>query len=86
VHCRNHILWHSALGGKTAITRLNKYPQTALPDVLQGLEKYACYEIGRKFIPATGKIRLFGRDAHVGKMMVNIEVTFFERLEDWRRD
>ena len=55
VHYRNHIRGHSALGGKPAITRLNEYTQTALPAVLQGLEKYACYEIGRKFIPATGK-------------------------------
>jgi len=55
VHYRNHIRGHSALGGKPFIIRLNEYMQTALPAVLQGLEKYACYEIGRKFIPATGK-------------------------------
>jgi hypothetical protein len=53
----------------------------ALPSVLENLESYACYEIGRKTIPATGSIRLFGRDAHIGTMCANVEVTLFESLE-----
>jgi hypothetical protein len=48
--------------------------------VLERLESYACYEIGRKTIPATGSIRLFGRDAYLGTM-AGREVTFFESLE-----
>jgi hypothetical protein len=68
------------LGGKPAITRLNEYTHLALPAVLERLESYACYEIGRKTIPATGSIRLFGRDAYLGTM-AGREVTFFESLE-----
>ena len=75
VHYRNHIR------GKPSITRLNEYTQIALPAVLESLENYACYEIGRKVIPATGSIRLFGRNAHMGKIWANVEVTFFESLD-----
>jgi hypothetical protein len=53
----------------------------ALPAVLERLESYACYEIGSKTISATGTIRLLNRDAYVGKMVANTEVTFFETLE-----
>ena len=81
VHYRNHIRGHRALGGKPSITRLNEYTQIALPAVLESLENYACYEIGRKVIPATGSIRLFGRNAHMGKIWANVEVTFFESLD-----
>ena len=48
--------------------------------MLERLESYASYEIGRKTIPATGSIRLFGRDAYLGTM-AGREVTFFESLE-----
>src|SRR5271166_5189994 len=80
VYYRNHIRGHHALGGKPAITRLNEYMHLALPAVLERLESYACYEIGRKTIPATGSIRMFGRDAYLGTM-AGREVTFFESLE-----
>ena len=53
----------------------------ALPAVLERLESYACYEVGRKTIPATGSIRLFGRNAYLGAMWARVEVTFFESLE-----
>jgi hypothetical protein len=52
-----------------------------LPAVLERLESYARYEIGRKTIPATGRIRLLGRNAYIGKMAANIEVTFCESLD-----
>ena len=80
VHYRNHVRGHRALGGKPAITRLNEYTHMALPAVLESLEGYACYEIGPKTIPATGTIRLFNRDAHLGAM-AGREVTLFESLE-----
>jgi hypothetical protein len=38
-------------------------------------------EVGRKTIPETRSIRLFGREAHVGVAWANMEVTFFETLE-----
>ena len=80
VHYRNHVRGHLALGGKPAITRLNEYTHMALPAVLERLESYACYELRRKIIPATGTIRLFNRDAHLGAM-AGREVTLFESLE-----
>jgi hypothetical protein len=47
---------------------------------LDALESYACYEVGRKVIPVTGCIRLFGRDASLGAALANVEVTFWESL------
>jgi hypothetical protein len=38
-------------------------------------------EIGRKIIAATGRIRLLGRNAYIGKMAANIKITFFESLD-----
>jgi transposase InsO family protein len=81
VHYRNYIRGHHALGGKAAISRLKEHaPDVTLCPVLDRLESYARYEIGRKIIPATGRIRLLGRDAYVGKMAANAEVTFCESL------
>jgi hypothetical protein len=81
VHYRNHVRGHRGLGGKPAVNRLGECTHTALATVLERLETYACYEIGRKIIPATGRIRMFGRNAHIGKIWANVEVTFFESLE-----
>jgi transposase InsO family protein len=82
VHYRNYVRGHRALGGKPAISRLNEYtPNVALPEVLERLESYARYEMGRRTIPATGRIRLFGRNAYLGKMAANLEVTFCESLD-----
>ncbi len=69
------------MGGKPAITRLREQHVMALPAVLERLERYACYEVGRKTIPVTGNIRLFGRDAYVGTAWANVEVTLVESLE-----
>ena len=41
---------------------------------------HACYEMGRKVIPATGYIRLFGRNASLGAALANADVTFWESL------
>jgi transposase InsO family protein len=82
VNYRNYVRGHHALGGKPAISRLNEHaPDVAVPVVLERLESYARYEIGRKTIPATGRIRLLGRNAYIGKRAANIEVTFFESLD-----
>lgn len=81
VHYRNHIRGHHVLGGKPAITRLNECTHMAVPAILERLESYTCYELRRKTIPATGWIRLFRRDAYVGKVAANTEVTFFETLD-----
>lgn len=81
VHYRNHIRGHRALGGKPSITRLSEHTHIQQPAVLERLESYAAYEIGRKTIPATGRLRMFGRNAHLGQAWANVEVTFFESLE-----
>jgi hypothetical protein len=70
------------LGGRPDISRLNEHtPSVTLPAVLERLESYARYEIGRKTIPATRRICLLGRNAYIGKMAANIEVMFFESLD-----
>ena len=82
VHYRNYVRGQHALGGKPAISRLNEHtPNVTLPAVLERLESYARYKVGRKTIPATGRIRLLGRNAYIGKRAANIEVTFFESLD-----
>jgi hypothetical protein len=82
VHYRNYLRGHRALGGKPAISQLNEHtPNVTLPEVLERLESYARYQIGRRTIPATGRIRLFGRNAYLGKMAANLEATFCESLD-----
>ena len=82
VHYRNYVRGHCALGGQPAISRLNQHtPNVTLPEVLEHLESYARYEIDRRTIPATGRIRQFGRNAYLGKMAANLEVTFCESLD-----
>jgi hypothetical protein len=83
VHYRNYLRGHHALGGKAAaISRLKEHaPDVTLCSLLDRLESYARYEIGRKIIPATGRIRLLGRDAYVGKIAATAEATFCESPE-----
>jgi hypothetical protein len=80
VHYRNYVRGHQALRGQPAITRLREQHRMALSWVLDQLESYACYEVGRKRIPATGDIRLFGRNASLGAALANVAVTFWESL------
>jgi transposase InsO family protein len=81
VHYRNDIRGHRALGGKPSMTRLHEHARFAPAEILDRLESFACYEIRRKIIPATGSIRLFGREAYVGAALARVEVTFFESLD-----
>ena len=61
--------------------QLREQHRMALPWVIEQRESYACYEVGRKVIPATGCMRLFGRDAYRDAALGRVEVTFFESLE-----
>jgi hypothetical protein len=81
VRYRNQVRGHWALGGQPAMTRLREQHRMALPWVLERLERYACYEVGRQVIPATGSIRLFGREAYLGAALGGVGVTFYESLE-----
>jgi hypothetical protein len=49
--------------------------------VLDQLESYASYEIGRRTLSAVGGLRMFNRDAHVDEALAKREVVFFESLE-----
>jgi transposase InsO family protein len=81
VHYRNYVRGHQALQGHPAITRLREHTRLADPEMLAQLETYAAYELGHKSIPATGCIRLFGREAHVGMAVANRDVVFWESLD-----
>jgi hypothetical protein len=82
VHYRNYIRGHRALGGMPSITRLNEeHSRAASSDVLDCLESFASYEIGRRILSASGSFRLFNRDAHVDAALARQEVIFFESLE-----
>ena len=82
VHYRNYVRGHRTLGGKPSITRLNEeHSRAACPDVFDHLESYACYEIERRTLSATGGFRMFNREAHVDAALANKEVIFFENLE-----
>lgn len=82
VHYLNYVRGRQALGGKPSITRLRKeHSCTASSEILENLESYASYEVGRKVVPSSGKIRMFDRDAILGTSLANVEVTFFETLD-----
>jgi transposase InsO family protein len=81
VQYRNEVRGHWALRGQPAITRLREQHRMAVPWVLEGLESYACYEVGRKVLPPSGCIRLFNRDAYLDVALGGVEVTFCETLE-----
>jgi len=81
VHYRNYVRGQQALRGDPAITRLMDYTPVALPSVLEPLEQYACYEMGRKHLSPTGCFRLLGREAHVGEGYADGEVTLYESLD-----
>lgn len=82
IHYRNYVRGHCALGGKPSITRLNEeHSRAASSDVLDRLESFARYEIGRRILSASGSFRLFNRDAYVDAALARQEVIFFETLE-----
>jgi len=82
VHYRNNIRGHRALGGKPSIVRLNdEHFCAATSGMLERLENYACYEIGRRTLSPSGSIRMFNREAHVDATLAKKEVAFFENLE-----
>lgn len=49
--------------------------------MLDQLESFAYYEIGRRTLSAVGSFRIFNRDAYVDVAFANQEVIFFESLE-----
>ncbi len=49
--------------------------------MLDHLESYASYEIGRRTLSVAGSFRMFNREAQVDGALANREVNFFESLE-----
>jgi transposase InsO family protein len=81
VHYRNEIRGHKALGGKPSIIRLQEQTEKALSSVLNQLESYAVYEIGRQTVNSDGAIRVLGRSAQLDERACGQEVTLYETLQ-----
>jgi putative transposase len=81
VHYRNTIRGHAALSGKPSTSRLAEQSWFALPSVLDNLERYADYTIGRRKISPSGCLRLFHRDAYVDTALAGREVELHETLD-----
>jgi transposase InsO family protein len=80
VHYRNHIRGHQALGGKPSIIRWQEHTEKAPAHILDQLERYASYEIGRQTVRMDGSIRVLGRSAQLDGRLCGQEVTSYETL------
>jgi transposase InsO family protein len=80
VHYRNYIRGHRALGGKPSITRLQEHTEQAPAHILDPLESYAVYEVGRQRVKMDGSIRVLGRSAQLDGRLCGQEVTMYETL------
>jgi transposase InsO family protein len=81
VHYRNYIRGHKALGGKSSITRLQGHTEKAPPSILDQLESYAVYKLGRQTVNIDGSIRVLGRGAQLDENASGQEVTMYETLQ-----
>jgi transposase InsO family protein len=80
VHYRNSIGGHQALGGKPSIIRLREQTRVALPEVLDRLEEFACYQVSRTIIASDGTVPVLGRKGYVGQEFTGVEITLVETL------
>jgi hypothetical protein len=74
VHYRHDVRGHQAWRGQPTITRPREPRRTALPWVLGRFESSACYALGRKGIPAAGRIGFFGRDTSLTAGLANSDM------------
>ena len=81
VHYRNYIRGHKALGGKSSITRLQEHTEKAPSSILDQLESYAVYKLGRQKVNIDGSIRVLGRGAQLDESASGQEVTMYETLQ-----
>jgi transposase InsO family protein len=81
VHYRNHVRGHQALGGKPSITRLQEHTEKAPAHILDNLESYAVYEMGRQTVRMDGSIWVLGRSAQLDARLCGQEVTIYETLQ-----
>jgi transposase InsO family protein len=80
VHYRNSIRGHRALGGRPSITRLQEQTGQAAASILDQLERYASYEVGRQTVKMDGSIRVLGRSAQLDVRACGQKVTIYETL------
>jgi Integrase core domain len=80
VQYRNGVRGHRALGGKPSITRLQECTEKAPAYLLDRLESYAVYKIGRQKVNVDGSIRVLGRPAQLDGRLGGQEVTVYETL------
>jgi hypothetical protein len=80
VQYRNGVRGHKALGGKPSITRLQEYTEKAPAHILDRLESYAVYEIGRQKVKVDGSIQVLGRPAQLDGRLCGQEMTMYETL------
>jgi hypothetical protein len=76
----NEICSHRALGGKPSITRLQEQTGNAPADILDQLERYAAYKMGRQRVKMDGSIRVLGRNAQLDIAAHGQNVTMYETL------
>jgi transposase InsO family protein len=80
IHYRNCVRGHKALGGKPSITRLQEQTENASASILDQLERYAVYRMGRQRVKMDGSIRVLGRSAQLDVRACGQEVTMYETL------
>jgi transposase InsO family protein len=80
VQYRNGVRGHRALGGKPSITRLQECTEKAPAYLLDRLESYAVYKIGRQKVNVDGAMRVLGRPAQLDGRLGGQEVTVYETL------
>jgi hypothetical protein len=81
VQYRNSIRGHKALSGKPSITRLREHIEKAPAHILDQLESYAVYELGRQTVNMDGSIRVLGRSAQLDESACGQNVTMYETLQ-----
>jgi transposase InsO family protein len=80
VHYRNCIRGHRALEGKPSIARLQERTENAPAYLLDQLESYAVYEVGRQTVKMDGSIRVLGRSAQLDVRACGQEAVMYETL------
>jgi transposase InsO family protein len=80
VRYRNCIRGHRALGGNPSIARLQERTENAPAHILDQLESYAVYEVGRQTVKMDGAMRVLGRSAQLDVRACGQEVTMYETL------
>jgi hypothetical protein len=63
------------------MTRLQEHTERAPAHILDNLESYASYQMGRQMVRMDGSIRVLGRSAQLDGRLYGQEVTIYETLQ-----